>query len=546
MDKKNKNPIFSIKNFRSFGEDGADFELAPITVLTGCNSAGKSSLVKALMLLSEMTHHPDRLYVPSLKLYKREYSLGSYDKIIHGEDVSRKIVISYKVWSNLLQDYVNVKRTFGTHKNDVLNDGYLLNMTIEKSNGEIFFDLRKYATIAEEDESLAEFLRRELEIFSITSEYFRCLLDNLKYEKVTNKMSDSKKQEYAANKSKLELITKSIKDKNVNPESFQIEDLRSWGNYIKERETDKEQYLKLLTLNEEEKREFLTIHFPEKELLIEFRGRVVDEVSSPWFLNNTVYIDSSSAFIRRIYSIEDKNKMNSALRTFIESGRADASFEEIYASDSSYYWTGTFLNSWIKRFDLGEFVKIVGDGEGGIKIYLVKNGRDRLLADEGYGVTQLVSLLLNIDINISHNRPQEEGANNLWEDLKTGFANVKGVYRAPYPHRIFCVEEPENHLHPKFQSLLAEMFAEAYQKYNIHFIIETHSEYLIRKLQVMIADKDNTLTSNDVSLNYVEKNEKGVSHNRQIKILEDGRLSEPFGPGFFDESKSLVMKLLKF
>jgi AAA15 family ATPase/GTPase len=34
---KNTNPIFSLKNFRSFGEEGADFELAPITVLTGCN-----------------------------------------------------------------------------------------------------------------------------------------------------------------------------------------------------------------------------------------------------------------------------------------------------------------------------------------------------------------------------------------------------------------------------------------------------------------------------------------------------------------------------
>lgn len=35
------NPIFSLKNFRSFGNEGADFELAPITILTGCNSAGK-------------------------------------------------------------------------------------------------------------------------------------------------------------------------------------------------------------------------------------------------------------------------------------------------------------------------------------------------------------------------------------------------------------------------------------------------------------------------------------------------------------------------
>ncbi len=31
---KNTNPIFSLKSFRSFGEEGADFELAPITVQT--------------------------------------------------------------------------------------------------------------------------------------------------------------------------------------------------------------------------------------------------------------------------------------------------------------------------------------------------------------------------------------------------------------------------------------------------------------------------------------------------------------------------------
>ena len=87
------------------------------------------------------------------------------------------------------------------------------------------------------------------------------------------------------------------------------------------------------------------------------------------------------------------------------------------------------------------------------------------------------------------------------------------------------------------------MFVEAYQKYNIHFIIETHSEYLIRKLQLMVADKENALTSNDVSLNYVEKNEEGVSHNRQIKIKDDGRLDGSFGEGFYDEAGSLSRKL---
>ena len=114
-----------------------------------------------------------------------------------------------------------------------------------------------------------------------------------------------------------------------------------------------------------------------------------------------------------------------------------------------------------------------------------------------------------------------------------------------FPVSTMTVEEPEIHLHPRFQSLLAEMFVEAYKKYNIHFIIETHSEYLIRKLQVMVADKNNSLISNNVSLYYAEKDENGVSTNRKIEFLEDGRLSDSFGSGFFDEATGLSMDLLR-
>jgi AAA15 family ATPase/GTPase len=37
-----------------FNEKGAEFEIAPITILTGCNSSGKSSVIKSLMLIQEM------------------------------------------------------------------------------------------------------------------------------------------------------------------------------------------------------------------------------------------------------------------------------------------------------------------------------------------------------------------------------------------------------------------------------------------------------------------------------------------------------------
>ena len=89
------------------------------------------------------------------------------------------------------------------------------------------------------------------------------------------------------------------------------------------------------------------------------------------------------------------------------------------------------------------------------------------------------------------------------------------------------------------------MFVEAYQKFNIHFIIETHSEYLIRRLQVLVADKENAITPKDISLNYVEKDRNtGVSSNRKIEVCEDGYLDDTFGEGFFDEATRWSKKLI--
>ena len=59
----------------------------------------------------------------------------------------------------------------------------------------------------------------------------------------------------------------------------------------------------------------------------------------------------------------------------------------------------------------------------------------------------------------------------------------------------------------------------------------------------MVADKSLSLKSEDVSLNYVEKNEEGISYNRQIKIMKDGRLDGSFGEGFFDAAGSLSRQL---
>ena len=265
---------------------------------------------------------------------------------------------------------------------------------------------------------------------------------------------------------------------------------------------------------------------------------------SPDFLSNIKYVNSSSTIVRRLYVLDENDKIGKSISQFVNGERQNfigitkTKESLLFENENLKYEPASFLNKWCEKFDFGN-VSIEGTEQGlGAVIYIEKNGKKRLMADEGYGITQLFTLILQIECCIL-NATRKQRLTGEW-------SLYSNSYDVEYEPQVVSVEEPEIHLHPKFQSLLADMFVEAYQEYKIHFIIETHSEYLIRKLQVMVADKNNTLSTNDVSLNYVEKNENGISHNRQIKILDDGRLSEPFGVGFYDEADSLAMELMKY
>jgi len=63
------------------------------------------------------------------------------------------------------------------------------------------------------------------------------------------------------------------------------------------------------------------------------------------------------------------------------------------------------------------------------------------------------------------------------------------------PRSVVIFEQPEIHLHPKVQSDLADVFVDAIharengQERNVQFIIESHSEHFLRRLQRRIADE---------------------------------------------------------
>ena len=139
------NHQLTIKNFRVFDNDGVTLDIKPLTILTGCNSSGKSSVVKGLCLINEFIQQikdaiseerPIRLSEYNIDFSKNPNSLlGNFDKVVNKNSENTDITFAYKVYSDLLSSDIMIEFSFNTINGDVLRDGYLHSLTILTANG---------------------------------------------------------------------------------------------------------------------------------------------------------------------------------------------------------------------------------------------------------------------------------------------------------------------------------------------------------------------------------------------------------------------------
>lgn len=106
--------------------------------------------------------------------------------------------------------------------------------------------------------------------------------------------------------------------------------------------------------------------------------------------------------------------------------------------------------------------------------------------------------------------------------------------------RVLMIEQPEIHLHPALHARLIETLI----KYsgNTSYIIETHSEHIVRKLQVLCKNKQ-LINADEVGIFYF-KNDKGLFDVSLHTIDDNGKITPNFPKGFYDNSYSLAMELL--
>ncbi len=87
-------------------------------------------------------------------------------------------------------------------------------------------------------------------------------------------------------------------------------------------------------------------------------------------------------------------------------------------------------------------------------------------------------------------------------------------------------------LHPRLQSMLSDLFYEVYilSKGNLTFVVETHSEYLIRRTQVLVAEahykvEEELELHNPFKVYYFPEN--GIRYDMGYRI--DGLFNKFFG-----------------
>jgi hypothetical protein len=98
---------------------------------------------------------------------------------------------------------------------------------------------------------------------------------------------------------------------------------------------------------------------------------------------------------------------------------------------------------------------------------------------------------------------------------------------------LICIEQPEIHLHPRLQAELAELFVRCTEPPRSNaFLIETHSEHMMLRLQRMI--REGRLDPLQVSVVYVDS---GGESTRAIPLRLDreGDFIDPWPEGFFEE-----------
>ena len=491
---------FRVLNIKSFLDSGT-IELAPITIFVGKNSCGKSSLLRFPAVLAQSYFEG---FQAPIVFNGRFVDYGFFKNVIH----------------NQKGDTLSYEFTYDVDIDDDVDARYSSSNVIENhkksiKNVKMHFDIYSYdkkmvvksVSMYIDDEMIVEFgvadkkyvkIRKLFIGDEIKSTYFMFELKSLRFEIGGFPIYDQPD------------LFRSMFNHFLLGDFEVVEDNTVAYEYYKL--TDEFAINKELHLTPNEKKVQKLIHSFTR--INNIMSHVYEDYKADALMIK--YIGPFRESPARIF--RDSEKSAELYGVGVKGENVSNILVRDYRRNSKLI---NEISKWLYP-TLGYKIRVEDMNNGFFQIKLIdKYGVVSDISDVGFGVSQVLPIITQIIRNMN----------------STNSSIGQNIY----------IEQPELHLHPAAQSQLADLMQKCVEGDNnkTKLVVETHSEHLIRKLQVLISDNKCTLTKDMVKVYYIDKNLQGNAYIKEMKIADNGKFDTVWPSGFFDQAYSLTMELLR-
>ncbi len=497
-----------LRNFKAFGDKEQKAPMSKITLIYGPNSGGKSSVIQALLLLKQSLFD-ERPNEDRRELMSRgeDVDLGGFPAMIHKHETNRELGIgvtfipprrgfvtehvksSTKYSVNLILGSTEDSSFLSKVAYQILDGNeVILDAKLEYDPDKNLWD-RSHLSIANMDFSREKFPR----IQSSTFFYPFSFLPELDIPGL-DQMSEDLLQKLVKTPEQTEKLVKEY-----------IPEIQKRLEFALQQEEDVEEPLnrkQILELILKQIKGLLRKTTPEQIAKLSHTHKYIP-ISYDFLLRSITHMGPLRNYPERFYTVSGGR-------------RASAGVRGEYTPHILYHNANTMqkVNEWFGHFDIPYKLEVSEFGDETLAGKYVsialsdKNTKTPVtLADVGFGINQLLPII------------------------------TEGLTREK--NAIICVEQPEIHLHPRLQANIADLMIETSKgKEEKQWIVETHSELLIRRIQRHI--REETLNPNDVSVIYVNPGDEG-SKIEVLELDEDGDFTDEWPHGFFDEGFNELM-----
>lgn len=509
MTKNKLGKAIGFENFRRF-QQFPMIRLGNITYMVGRNNSGKSTLVKALILIIDYLQNQMSEKFSFDNLVLEDANIVTFDRALN--NTTKEPHINFNLRLNDFSIDINVSGKQDATKGDVnklrirdFTKGYDVNFNFIEN----ILKISKNVTIENVE------VNYKNSIIKLRTE-----INDLNTKKNNQNISTSKRLEISdrinRNIKKLEKLTQNMAtDMDKDSETYSLEyPLR--GDYGLNQDNffynaienfiflNKTKYGNLKK-DELSKKESIKNLINSQNDLISWATTFINIIKNQHFY----YISANPSKQSALFSIRDKdNALAQAIHKFKQLQILPGEEEDL------------FLRNWMKDFEVGDNYDIKMRAGEAYEFWVIDEGKKVNLSDKGMGSLQAMTLILKLASLIRFNKRNNKQVTVL-------------------------VEEPELNLHPALQSKLTDLFHDVNKKYGFDFIVETHSEYVIRRAQLLSLENeylvDQNQNPNPFSIFYFHKDEGPY----QMKFNNQGKFDREFGTGFYDEAGSLTMKMIK-